>query len=355
MWLLVSAWLGEQTKKMDDRAKLKDWVKKNHVDEYGGVYTEEDGTNVILLTEDSKLENTLKKQSAFPEKAKIKYVKYSEKQLLESKEKLSALMRSGKLDLSGVGKNNQINKVNVYISEQNYKDLKEEILTHIDEDMVNWIIADIETTNDAYTLYPGEEINGPSGAICSGAFNGTANSKGVFVTAGHCGNGAWYDNSDGTATIGSMSNATSGNGNDYDAGYITLASGVDRSVYLNGSLLTIGTFDYNGSRREIGDYIRAIGRSGHKTTSVKVTDDSYDDPTGPDDAFVTAATGMTSGDSGGLFYSIINNGTKDYACIEGVYKGRILSGGVAIGNIVSKFDLVYDGLGMSGVNIDSTY
>jgi len=59
---------------------------------------------------------------------------------------------------------------------------------------------------------------------------------------------------------------------------------------------------------------------------------------GPNDAFMTQPNGMTFGDSGGLYYSIINNETKDYACIEGIHKGKLLINGTPTGNIVSRFD-----------------
>jgi len=155
-------------------------------------------------------------------------VKYSKKDLYASKNNLVKVSEA--LGLEGVGINGRDNKVNVYITPDKFKTDKEKVLQYIDEDMVNWKLEDgLKIKDKAYYLYPGERIERPIGgnqyAVCSLAFNGTKGSNNVGVTAGHCGNGTWYDLSDGTASIGSMSNAHTSC--TYDAGSITYVSGID--------------------------------------------------------------------------------------------------------------------------------
>ncbi len=349
-----------KTQILDDRAKVQEFVTSNMEDIYGGVYTDEDGYNVILLTDTSLAnEEKIKSIAKFKDKTKIQKVKYSKEKLYSSKEALSAL--AIELGLEGVGISVEKNKVNVYITEESYKINKETILKHIDEDMVNWVIGDLVVKKKAYNLYPGEQVERTvtGGEYqCSLGFNGRANGNDVGVIAGHCGNGTWYDKSDGTAAIGNMSNGSLlGN---FDAGYIRYTTNVTvtPSVFLNGNSMTIGTTDYAGYYREVGDYVRVHARSGNGSSfgPVQVIDNSFDIPGDTQDVVVTTLSGAIGGDSGGLVYSIANNGTKNYARIEGVYAGSLLDqNGNEVYDYFSKYSRVFDGLGMSGVYTDSSF
>ncbi|OMC64456.1 hypothetical protein BK126_25425 [Paenibacillus sp. FSL H7-0326] len=55
---------------------------------------------------------------------------------------------------------------------------------------------------------------------------------------------------------------------------------------------------------------------------------NFNIPGDTQDVVVTTLSGAIGGDSGGLVYSIANNGTKNYARIEGVYAGSLLQNGI---------------------------
>ncbi|AIQ10877.1 chymotrypsin family serine protease [Paenibacillus durus] len=346
----------------DDRVQLQEYMTAHFKDSYAGAYTEKNGSNVILLTSkvnSNNLETLLKEKSKRKDKLKFKYVKYSEDELYKGKEKI--LKAAESLNLEGVGIDNEQNKVNVYITQENLDSKKKEILKYLDEDLINWIVGDIEIKNNAYNLYPGEQIeryiDGSIWGNCSLGFNGRANGNDVGVTAGHCLNGTYYDLSDGVISIGSMSNANSSSASSYDAGYVTYNSGLNPSVYLNGSTMTIGTTDYSGQYRQVGNYVKihATSLGGTGTPLLKILDSDLSLPGVTMHLVRTEYGGLTPGDSGGLVYSIANNGVKNYARVEGIYKGSYTSGGTPVGEVFSKYSYVFDGLGLSGVYTDNTY
>ncbi|TDL65329.1 hypothetical protein E2R58_17730 [Paenibacillus amylolyticus] len=352
----------------NDRVQLQEYIAANFKDAYAGAYTEEDGTNVILLTSESKakslagnnLETVLKSKSKKTDKLKFKYVKYSENELYEGKEKIFKNAES--LDLEAVGIDTTQNKVNVYITQENLDSKKDEIVSnYLNEDMINWIVGDVEIKDNAYDLFPGERIeryvDGNSWGVCSLGFNGRASGNDVGVTAGHCSNGTYYDLSDGSASIGTMSNANNSSSSSYDAGFVKYVSGVKPSVFLNGSTMTVGTTDYSGAYRQVGDYVKihATSKGGTGTSLLKVIDSDLSIPGNPMHLVRTEYGGLIGGDSGGLVYSIANNGVKSYARVEGIYKGNYLYNGTKTGEVFSKYSYVYDGLGMSGVYTDNSY
>jgi hypothetical protein len=219
---------------IDDRTNVKNWLTSNYNDKFGGVFTDEEGNNVIQITElTPELARQINSVSAFPDKIKIQKVTFNEKQLKTAKETISSLAES--LELEGVGKNSKENKVNIYVSEESYQKNKQNILRYINEDMVNWIIGSIVFKDQAY-LYPGEQIE----------------------------------------------RNTSGN---------------NINVFLSGNSLTIGTFDYNGARQEIGDEVRLHATSGNGSSygPVQVVDDSFDIPGGPNDMVLTNNSGSIGG------------------------------------------------------------
>ncbi|WP_195576143.1 hypothetical protein [Paenibacillus sp. 1001270B_150601_E10] len=348
--------------RLEDRQAIKEYLESEYGDIFGGTYSEKDGTNVYLLTKKvDNLEKRIKEKSKYPDKTKFKYVKYSKKELKNSKKVIYDSANA--LGLSGVGMNSKTNKVNIYLSEESFSLHKDDILKKINEDMVNWIVGDMSTEELAYDLYPGERINmGPNEILfswCSLGFN-AFNSSGAYVgvTAGHCGNSVYFDLSDGSSSIGSMNNAVNSPTSRIDAGYINYVSSVDPSVNLNLNSLTIGTFDYNGSRHEVGDAVTLHAQSfgGNGTHALTVLDESFDDPNGNLDMVLTENAAAVAGDSGGLFYSHISNGKKTYACIEGILKGRVNNNSTGTKYLVfSKFKNVYDGLKLGGVLVDSSY
>ncbi|WP_025691796.1 chymotrypsin family serine protease [Paenibacillus zanthoxyli] len=346
----------------NDRVQLQEYIAAHFKDSYAGAYTEKNGSNVILLTSKVKhndLETLLKKKSKRKDKLKFKYVKYSEDELYKGKEKI--LKAAESLNLEGIGIDNKQNKVNVYITQENLGSKKNKILKYLNEDIINWIIGDLEIKNNAYDLYPGEQIekysDGSSWGRCSLGFNGRVNGYDVGVTAGHCLNGTYYDLSDGVISIGSILNANSSSASNYDAGYVTYNSGLNPSVYLSGSTMTIGTTDYSGQYRQVGDYVKihATSSGGTGTPLLEILDSDLSLPGVTMHLVRTEYGGLTPGDSGGLVYSIANNGVKNYARVEGIYKGSYTSGGTPVGEVFSKYSYVIDGLGMSGVYTDNTY
>lgn len=351
----------KESKLMDERSMIRKWLIRNYSDQFGGTYTDEQGNIVIQIKgEETGLEQKIKQMTSTPENLKVSYVKYSKEELYASKDKLAEVSES--LGLEGVGINGKDNKVNVYVTPEGFETVKEMVPRYINEDMIDWKLVDgLKLRDKAYYLYPGEQIERPvsesSAYICSLAFNGEKNNKNVGVTAGHCGNGTWYDLSDGYEPIGFMNDANTSE--TYDAGSITYVSGVIPSYYLNGSNLTIGTFDYDGWSHEVGDKVKVHVTSGGGTSygPVKVIDESYAPPgSNYRDLVVTELSGAKSGDSGGLVYSDITRNNKKYACIEGVFKGSLYNRqGIDILDVFSKVSNVYDGVGLSGVYVDPNY
>lgn len=153
-----------KTQIVDDRAKVQEFVTSNMEDIYGGVYTDEDGYNVILLTDTSLAnEEKIKSIAKFKDKTKIQKVKYSKEKLYSSKEALSAL--AIELGLEGVGISAEKNKVNIYITEENFKNNKEIILKHIDEDMVNWVFGDLAVKKKHTIFIPVNKLRELSRAV----------------------------------------------------------------------------------------------------------------------------------------------------------------------------------------------
>ncbi|MWC31317.1 hypothetical protein [Paenibacillus sp. MMS18-CY102] len=345
----------------DDRVQLENYVIEYNKDSYSGSYTE-NGLNVILLTKNSSsaaLENSIKDKSKLKNKLKIKYVKYSRKEIAAAKEKVFS--QAEKLKLEAVGINESINKINIYVTQEVLDKNKNEILKYVNEDMVNWVIGDMGIKDNAYYLYPGERIERKIDATnyytCSLGFNARVNGNDVGVTAGHCANGSYYDLSDGSSSIGTMSNGNNSSTTSYDGGYVNYVSGTIPSVYLNGSAMTIGTTDYSGQYRTVGQYVRihATSMGGSSTAPLKILDTDLNVTGFPTHLVLTEYGGLISGDSGGLVYTIANNGVKNYARIEGVYKGNAVSNGQIVGEVFSKYSYVYDGLGLSGIYTDNSY
>ncbi|CAM3548280.1 MULTISPECIES: hypothetical protein [Saccharibacillus] len=343
---------------IDDRVEVDKYLEEEHNDVYAGSYTNDIGENIILIKGASKkIENQITLQSNLPERLEVKQVDYSKEELQVSKELLAT--HAIELNLAAVGINEKLNRVNVYVSKESDR---EGVKNIIDENMINWIDSgEIAIDDHAYNLYPGEQIDSPSPTInaCSLGFNGRANKTDVGVTAGHCLNGIWYDKSDGPLSIGSMFNANNSSNTTYDAGYITYSSIVVPSVYLNGSSLTIGTTDYAGYYRGIGDSVRihALHGNGQSYAPVKVLDTSFTIAGQPYDLVATEVPREAQyGDSGGLVYSLANNGKKNYARVEGIFKGTATdANGYPIYGLFSKYSHVYNGLGMSGVYTDTTF
>lgn len=135
---------------LDDRATIQTFINANMDDIYGGVYTDEHGNNVILLTDTSAAnQETIKAIAKFKDNVKFQQVKYTQEQLLASKEALSAL--AAELNLEGVGMNTKLNKVNVYITEDNYHKHKQTIQKHLDEDMVQWVFGALKVKRKLIT------------------------------------------------------------------------------------------------------------------------------------------------------------------------------------------------------------
>lgn len=342
-----------------DRGNVQLELMSNHSDIYTGAYTDENGKNVILVTElPNELKSSVMSTSVFPQNIEYLIVKYSLEELTKAKESLSGKMKE--LGLEAVGINPKLNKVNVYISQEQYDNAKEEILNYIDEDMVRWVIGELSLQTQAYNLFPGEKIErgtAITSPACSLGFNGRANGNNVGVTAGHCENGTWYDLSDGSSPIGTMNNAVFSDTSKFDAGYIVYNSSVNPSHNLNGNSLTIGTTDYSGLYRQVGDKVRVHGYNlnGSSYPLAEIVDTSYDINGGPTDMIITGLSGTQLGDSGGLVYNVVNNGVRNYARIEGTHTGIVRQGGVDTWQAFSKYSYTISSLGLSGVYTDSSY
>jgi hypothetical protein len=193
----------QETKVADDLEKLKKIVTSIAPEQDGGAYTDEEGNNVFLLTgKNPDLENKLKASSQQPDKVKVKYVKYSESQLNDTHQKMNNLTNLG---ITLLVTDIKQNKVNVLISEEALNKNKATILKNLDENMINWQIGDYKIVDQSAILYPGEKVErvaGSSTFSCSIAFDAkTSSNTKVAVTAGHCGNGTWYDQSDQTEGV----------------------------------------------------------------------------------------------------------------------------------------------------------
>lgn len=348
----------EENLRVEDRMNIKKWLLSNHNAGFGGLYTDDNGNYVFQLTDQSpELAQQIKKLSKFGDSIKISYVKYSEKQLKDAESKIMSLPLFGEMEMISV--NPISNKVEIYISQESLNKNKEEILQYIDEDMVIWNIQEVKIENLAANLFPGERveryIDGASWGTCSIGFNATAGTNRVGVTAGHCLDGTWYDLSDNSSSIGTMSNAVDSDTSKYDGGYINYNSNANRSYVLNGNSLTIGDYDYSGLYREVGDsiYVHATSGVGNSFGPLIVRA-TVNLSGGPDDMLIADDSAVINGDSGGLIYSIANNGTKNFARVEGILTGRAYVGTTPY-TLFSKFSHVYNGLGLTGVYVDPAY
>lgn len=141
----------------EHREATKEWLIKNNV-KHAGSYVKEDGTTVVQLTEkDPQLEKKLKAAVPRPDKLEIEYVKYSKEQLEAERKKLSE--KKDEFGIIGLGMNDEKNKFNIYMSQENYDKYREEILSLVNEDMVNWVVH--ENLTIAYTakVNPGDEMH----------------------------------------------------------------------------------------------------------------------------------------------------------------------------------------------------
>ncbi|EGG37956.1 S1 family peptidase [Virgibacillus sp. LDC1] len=353
----------EKTKRDEDHGEISIYLQTNYSDIYGGTYTSIEGQKYFLLTEVTpEIELEIRKLSDFPDTFEIKQVQYSEKQLEAVKNSLSQSAKA--FDLQGVGLDIENNRVLAITTTQPNKANEAAILKEGNSDIIHWKVNEEKAVYEplAYNMYPGEQIDMQSTAstnFCSLSFNGRANLKDVGVTAGHCGNRTWYDVSDGSSSIGKMSNAVFSDNSLFDAGFIEYVSGVNPSYYLNGNTMTIGTTDYSGIHREVGDYvyIHAVSGVGNSYGSLRITITNYDLIGGPTDMVLTQNnSSLLPGDSGALVYSLAHNGTKNYARIEGVFGGRYQETPTSTKYLTfSKYSRVFDGLGMSGVYTDPSY
>ncbi|MFC3771117.1 hypothetical protein [Paenibacillus sp. GCM10012303] len=351
----------EEMKIIDDRENLKKTVNNLFPEIYGGIYTDDSGNNVILLTDHNpEIEKKLKESSSRADKVRIQTVSHTEKQLNDAHNKLYTMTDMGIVLLAT---DTKLNKVKVYISANELEKNKEKIIESVDESLIHWEVGEFKYVKETAYLYPGEEINFTEGSeplTCSVGFNAsTSNNSKVTVTAGHCGNNTYYDLSDQTGSIGTMSNATFGFGFNYDAGFIALNSSALTSPYLSGNTLTIGTFDWNGSGQAQGTTVYLHARSGGGTSlgSSTIQNSSISIPGEETDLVLTSHVGNVEGDSGGLWYRIINKDGKNYAVIEGIHTGTVRdnNNGQIVGASFSKFANVYNGLGLNGVFVDPNY
>ncbi|WP_010271874.1 chymotrypsin family serine protease [Paenibacillus senegalensis] len=321
-------------------------------DQYGGTNIVDDTPVYYIKGQDTELEKKIK--SLDPE-AQISYVKFSEKELDEIEAKLHERTELG---VQFVIKLVAINQVELMINEEVYNENKDELLRDIDPEAVKLRFGNYRFIDQSATIYPGEQIERQISSNnfrpCSAAFNGTAGSALVTVTAGHCGNGTYFDLSDSNSSIGTMNNATVWN--NIDAGFIRLNSNASRSYYLNGSTKTIGTFDWNGGWHRVGNRVNLHATStgsGSYSGTIQSASFSLD---GLTDLVAVYPPFSQSGDSGGLWYRDITSNNRTYAVIEGVHKGIVADQfGFPVYSVYSKFANVYSELGMSGVFTDPSY
>jgi|GEM_PF-894749 len=354
-----------EQKRGDGIIELNTIIEQSAPEIDGGSYVDESGNIVIQIASksDAGLEKKLMKASEQPDKVKIKYVKYSESQLRNSHKIINSKKNLGiVLSMTDIKKN----KVTVLVSENNLKKYKAEIAREVPEDMIDWQVGDFRFVDQSATLYPGEQaelmLNASTGTLrpCSVAFSAaTASYSKVTFTAGHCGNGTYYDISDQPDTIGSMSNAKAGTGYTYDAGFIVLNASAEASPYLNGSTRTIGTFDYNQARLSGGYsmYLHAASAGGTSMGGVSVVSTSASAEDGTSDLVVVNPVNAQGGDSGGLWYSLITKNNKTYAVIEGIHKGAVIDNktGKVVFCVFSKVANVYDGYSLKSVYVDSNF
>ncbi|EFM09401.1 hypothetical protein PaecuDRAFT_3938 [Paenibacillus curdlanolyticus YK9] len=337
--------------KVNDRMKFKEWLLENHKDKFGGVYTDDNGEFVFAITGDSlDYENYIKKASIYATNFKFKKVKYSNDELEAAQEAVQKFNVATSI-------NPKSNKLEIFIDEESLKKHKTDILLAVkDAEMVEFLGGSITEELQAATLFPGEKIDFQEASgwtWCSLGFNATKGSSSVGVTAGHCGNNTYYDLSDNSSSIGTMTDAN--NSGYYDAGSITYNSNAIRSHVLNGSTLTIGTYDYTGTYREVGDYVKLHVTSGNGASygNYKVIM-FLNEPGTVQDRVIIEKPPAIGGDSGGLVYTTASAHGTNYARIEGIHRGLITINGTEYGQFI-KFSRVYDGLGLSGVFVDSSY
>lgn len=350
----------EKTKIEEDNGVISLYLKEKYSDIYGGTYTSQEGQKYFLLTEITpELEEEIRRLSAFPNSFLLKQVLYSEKQLEKVKQSLSLSAKS--LDLQGVGLDIENNQVLAITTTQPDKSNALDLIKEGTSGIINWRVNTDKAAYQplAYNLYPGEQIDGALGNPCTLAFNGRANQKDVGVTAGHCKNQTWYDYSDGTSAIGKMNNGVYSDNSLFDAGFIEYVSGVSPSYFLNGNTMTIGTTDYSGIHREVGDNVYIHSRSGNGSSygPFRISIVNYDLIDGPTDMILTQnSSSLIGGDSGSLVYSLAHNGKKNFARIEGVFGGRYQETPSSTAYLTfSKYSRVFDGLKMSGVYTDPSY
>lgn len=109
----------------DDLVEIQDWLAVNNIIDVGGIYVDKDGNNVVQLTKSSAdFEQKIRSLSKYPKNLRIEYVKYTESENKAQKEKLLKLAENGVIKIGALGINPELNKVNVYISENDLKKYK---------------------------------------------------------------------------------------------------------------------------------------------------------------------------------------------------------------------------------------
>lgn len=163
------------------------WFEENKVD-IGGIYIDSNETIIVQLAESSSklmsAENILQ-FTKDPQKIKIERVKYTEKELQESLNRLDDYVSNGIIGLSMV--NTEKNKISIYISEENYNNYRESITKLIDEEMIEWIIENVVVVKYA-NINPGETISYKSGTerfACSAGFAADYKKKKSLVDQVH--------------------------------------------------------------------------------------------------------------------------------------------------------------------------
>lgn len=135
--------LEREFKLQEDLDTIVEYVENNFgEDKTAGIHLE--GNTIVLnLTENfaemKQLHNELLTKLNHPNDLEIRVKKYSIEELKEMRSKLPL----GKFGITGVGLDKKGNKVNVYISEQNYKKYKEEIIKYLDEELITWVFQEL--------------------------------------------------------------------------------------------------------------------------------------------------------------------------------------------------------------------
>ncbi|GGG26004.1 hypothetical protein [Paenibacillus abyssi] len=129
-------------------AKLKEMIPSSFANQLGGVYIDDNGNSVILLTEKNpEFEEKIKGENKYSNKTVFYYVKYSEQQLLDAQDRLYGV--ASDLGIQFTVTNIKQNKVIIYISKEAYHQNKQEIFKHIDEDMVQLVFGNFKMINQA--------------------------------------------------------------------------------------------------------------------------------------------------------------------------------------------------------------